>query len=100
LLWHFDLAGHPPILNPASLLRGLAPVCGNSRVCGKAKEVESMSDSTEGAGPALAAHSKDASAPGQNPASEMTAEAGTANDGGEALSRLLPRRQTLCAASL
>jgi hypothetical protein len=42
-----------------------------------------MSDSTEGAGPALAAHSKDASAPGQNPASEMTGEAGT-----------------LCAASL
>jgi len=34
-----------------------------------------MSDSMEGAGPALAAHSKDASAPGQNPASEMTGEA-------------------------
>jgi hypothetical protein len=48
-----------------------------------------MSDSMEGAGPALAAHSKDASAPGQNPGSEMTGEAGTANEGGEALSRLL-----------
>jgi hypothetical protein len=48
-----------------------------------------MSESTEGAGPALAAHSKDASAPGQNPASEMTAKGGTVNEGGEALSRWL-----------
>ena len=53
-----------------------------------------------GAGPSLAAHSKDASAPGHNPASEMTGEAGTANEGGEALSRLINQTQTLCAASL
>jgi hypothetical protein len=44
-----------------------------------------MSESTGGPGPALAAHSKDASAPRQNPASE----ARPFNQGGEeALSRL------------
>jgi hypothetical protein len=48
-----------------------------------------MSESTGGAGPALAAHSKDASAPGPNPASEMTAKVGTVNEGGEELSRWL-----------
>jgi hypothetical protein len=54
-----------------------------------------MSESTGGSGPALAAHSKDASAPGQNPASLATGEArpsGEArrsNEGGEAVSRAL-----------
>jgi len=48
-----------------------------------------MAESTEGAGPALAAHSKDASAPGQNPASEMTGETRFSNGSGESFSRLL-----------
>lgn len=49
-----------------------------------------MSDSTGGPGPALAAHSKDASAPGQNPASEATGEARSSKQGGdESLSHLL-----------
>jgi hypothetical protein len=47
-----------------------------------------MSDNTEGAGPALAAHSKDASTPGHNPASEATGEA-RPPEGGEALQDLL-----------
>ena len=47
-----------------------------------------MSDSTEGAGPALAAHSKDASTPGHNPASKATGEA-RPHEGGEALQDLL-----------
>lgn len=52
-----------------------------------------MSDTTEGPGPALAAHSKDASTPGQNPASAAKGEAKSAgHDGeplGEAVARLL-----------
>jgi ElaB/YqjD/DUF883 family membrane-anchored ribosome-binding protein len=48
-----------------------------------------MSDSSEGAGPALAAHSKDASAPGQNPASGATGKARPIDEGGEAVQRLL-----------
>jgi hypothetical protein len=44
-----------------------------------------MAESTAGAGPALAAHSKDASAPGQNPASEMTGETRFSNVSGESL---------------
>jgi hypothetical protein len=48
-----------------------------------------MSDSTAGAGPALAAHSKDASAPGQNPASGATGEASPFHEGEEAVQRLL-----------
>jgi ElaB/YqjD/DUF883 family membrane-anchored ribosome-binding protein len=50
-----------------------------------------MSDSTEGAGPALAAHSKDASTQGQNPVG-ATGEAGPLHEGGELVQRLL--RQT------
>ena len=48
-----------------------------------------MSNGTEGAGPALAAHSKDASTPGHNPASQATGEARLPPEGGEALQHLL-----------
>jgi ElaB/YqjD/DUF883 family membrane-anchored ribosome-binding protein len=44
-----------------------------------------MSNSTEGAGPALAAHSKDASTPGHKPASQATGEARLPQAGGEAV---------------
>ena len=48
-----------------------------------------MSDSMEGAGPALAAHGKDASTPGRNLASEATGEAKPPHEGGETVQRLL-----------
>jgi hypothetical protein len=48
-----------------------------------------MSGSTEGAGPALAAHSKDASTPGENPALGATGETKSLHQGGEAAERLL-----------
>ena len=47
-----------------------------------------MSGSTEGAGPALAAHSKDASTPGPTPASEASGTIKPASDG-EAISHAL-----------
>jgi hypothetical protein len=50
-----------------------------------------MSGSTGGAGPALAAHSKDASAPGQTPASEASGEVRSVPEAGEAAQRLLQR---------
>jgi glycine zipper-containing protein DUF883 len=52
-----------------------------------------MSDSTEGAGPALAAHSKDASTPGNNPASETTGKPHPLQEGGEAAQRLLQQAE-------
>jgi DUF883 C-terminal glycine zipper region len=52
-----------------------------------------MSDSTEGAGPALAAHSKDASTPGHNPASAATGEASSVREGGESAQRLLQQAE-------
>jgi ElaB/YqjD/DUF883 family membrane-anchored ribosome-binding protein len=48
-----------------------------------------MSETTEGAGPALAAHSKDASTAGQSPASAASGEQKSTNDEGEALTRLI-----------
>jgi hypothetical protein len=54
-----------------------------------------MSESTGGSGPALAAHSKDASAPGQNPASLATGEARPSNEGGEAALRVLQQATDL-----
>lgn len=48
-----------------------------------------MSETTEGAGPALAAHSKDASTPGQNPASAASGEAKRAAHEGEAIARVM-----------
>jgi hypothetical protein len=48
-----------------------------------------MSDGTEGAGPALAAHSKDASAPGHNPVFEATGKASPVSQGGEPAQHLL-----------
>ena len=48
-----------------------------------------MSDSTEGAAPALAAHSKDASTPGHNPASEAMGKSHTVSQGGESAQHLL-----------
>src|SRR3954462_1719709 len=51
----------------ASLLAALPPASRIGAFPATAKEAGAMSDGTEGAGPALAAHSKDASAPGQKP---------------------------------
>ena len=48
-----------------------------------------MSGNTEGAGPALAAHSKDASTPGPTPASEASGPVKPASDSGEAISQAL-----------
>ena len=48
-----------------------------------------MSGNTEGAGPALAAHSKDASTPGPTPASEASGAVRPASDSGEAISHAL-----------
>jgi ElaB/YqjD/DUF883 family membrane-anchored ribosome-binding protein len=48
-----------------------------------------MSGTTEGAAPALAAHSKDASTPGQNPASAASGEAKRTTHEGEAIARLM-----------
>jgi ElaB/YqjD/DUF883 family membrane-anchored ribosome-binding protein len=48
-----------------------------------------MSETTEGAGPAIAAHSKDASTPGQSPASAASGEARPASHEGEAVNRLI-----------
>jgi hypothetical protein len=48
-----------------------------------------MSDSTQGAGPALAAHSKDASTPGHNPASKTMGKPHPIHEGGDAAQRLL-----------
>ena len=48
-----------------------------------------MSENSEGAGPALAAHSKDASAPGPTPASAATGTALPVRNDGETISRLL-----------
>jgi hypothetical protein len=50
-----------------------------------------MPENTGGAGPALAAHSKDASTPGQTPASEATGEAMQPRSGedGETVFRLV-----------
>jgi hypothetical protein len=67
----------------AALRRGL--VAGRFR---QQRRRQSMSDSTEGAGPALAAHSKDASTPRHDPASKATGEA-RPHEGGEALQDLL-----------
>jgi ferritin-like metal-binding protein YciE len=55
--------------------------------------------STEGAGPALAAHSKDASTPGHNPASEATGKPSPLNDGGEVSQRLLQQVEDFMRAS-
>ena len=52
-----------------------------------------MSESTEGAGPALAAHSKDASTPGRNPASEATGKTNALNEGGEMAQHLLQQAE-------
>ena len=48
-----------------------------------------MSGNTEGAGPALAAHSKDASTPGPTPASEASGAVRPASDSGETISHAL-----------
>ena len=48
-----------------------------------------MSGNTGGAGPAIAAHSKDASTPGPTPASEASGAAKAASDSGEAISHAL-----------
>ena len=48
-----------------------------------------MSDNTEGAGPALAAHSKDASTPGPTLFSEASGAVKPANDSPEAMSHAL-----------
>jgi hypothetical protein len=48
-----------------------------------------MSETTEGAGPAIAAHSKDASTPGQSPAPAASGEARPASHEGEAVNRLI-----------
>ena len=48
-----------------------------------------MSGNTEGAGPALAAHSKDASTPGPTPASQASGAARPASDSSEAISQAL-----------
>ena len=48
-----------------------------------------MSGNTQSAGPALAAHSKDASTPGNNPASAATAPAKPVNDSGETIARTM-----------
>lgn len=48
-----------------------------------------MSGNTEGAGPAIAAHSKDASTPGPTPASEASGQVKPASDSGEAISYAL-----------
>ncbi len=66
----------------ASILCGLAPVPRALAFSGCSEGGGSMSESTEGAGPALAAHSKDASTPGQNPASGATGEARPLQQGG------------------
>jgi len=58
-----------------------------------------MSNSTEGAGPALAAHSKDASTPGHNPASEATGKVpNSRNEGGEAAQHLLQQAEDFVRA--
>ena len=48
-----------------------------------------MSGNTEGAGPALAAHSKDASIPGPTPASQASGAVKPASDSGEGISHAL-----------
>jgi hypothetical protein len=48
-----------------------------------------MSGNTEGAGPAIAAHSKDASTPGPTPASDASGAVKPASDSGEAISYAL-----------
>jgi hypothetical protein len=48
-----------------------------------------MSGNTEGAGPALAAHSKDASTPGPTPASQASGAVRPASDSDEAISHAL-----------
>jgi hypothetical protein len=58
----------------------------------------SMSDSTEGAGPALAAHSKDASTPGHNPVSEVTGKPNPLKEGGETAQRLLQQAEDFVRA--
>jgi ElaB/YqjD/DUF883 family membrane-anchored ribosome-binding protein len=57
-----------------------------------------MSESTEGAGPALAAHSKDASTPGHNPASAATGKADTLNEGEEMAQHLLQQAEDFVRA--
>jgi len=65
-----------------------------------------MSETTEGAGSALAAHSKDASTAGQSPASAASGEQRSTNLEGEALNRLIEqaaeivRRQPLVSAGI
>ena len=48
-----------------------------------------MSGNTQGAGPALAAHSKDASTPGPTPASQASGAVKPASDSSEAISQAL-----------
>ena len=50
-----------------------------------------MAGNTEGAGPALAAHSKDASTPGPTPASQASGAVKPASDSGEAISHALEK---------
>jgi hypothetical protein len=58
-----------------------------------------MSGNTQGAGPALAAHSKDASTPGPTPASEASGAVRPASDSGEAISHALQQVRTSCGVS-
>jgi hypothetical protein len=59
-----------------------------------------MSGNTQGAGPALAAHSKDASTPGPTPASEAPGAVRPASDSGEAISHALQQVRDQPLASM
>ena len=61
-----------------------------------------MTDATEGAGPALAAHSKDAATPGHRPASEAIGKARHAASGEHITEQLtdFAQRQPLTAMAL
>src|SRR3954453_15108151 len=86
----------PPIgLEEAALhfFAALASVPGIRTFSGSSKGNRSMSGITEGAGPALAAHSKDASTPGHSPASEAMGKASPLSEGGEAAQRLLQQAE-------
>ena len=54
-----------------------------------------MSETTEGAGPSLAAHSKDASTHGQSPASAASGEKRSVNPAGEAVTRLIEQAEVI-----
>jgi hypothetical protein len=61
-----------------------------------------MTDATEGAGPALAAHSKDAATPGHRPASEAIGKARQVASGEHITEQLIDfaQRQPLTAMAL